>query len=200
MARAPEQRPSRPAHIVWNHRWEHDKSPDDFFAALYALDDAGESFRLSVVGESFDDVPPVFEEARRRLAGRIENFGYLPHRDDYAKVLLDADIVVSTARNEFFGMSVMEACYAGCYPVLPNRLAYPGVFPAEFLYDSRRDLIDRLRTLAVSPPPRNAARHIAGQYCWPRMAQDYAELLAETGRRRSKRVAPGPARYPSPKQ
>jgi glycosyltransferase involved in cell wall biosynthesis len=181
LAHQPEPNPPRPLHIIWNHRWEHDKNPEAFFDAVYALADAGERFRVSVIGESFEDVPAVFAQARERLADRIEHFGYLLHRGDYAKALVEADVVVSTARNEFFGMSVLEACYAGCYPVLPRRLAYPHLFPDEFLYDSQRELVDRLRTLVAAPPVRNAARRIAERYSWPKMAPAYAELLAEVG-------------------
>jgi len=180
LAHLPERDPSQPLHIVWNHRWEHDKNPEDFFDAVYALAEAGERFRVSVIGESFEDVPGLFAQARERLADRIEHFGYLLHRDEYAKALVEADVVVSTARNEFFGMSVLEACYAGCYPILPRRLAYPHLFPDEFLYDSQRDLIDRLRAMIATPPRRNAARRIAERYSWPRMAPDYARLLGET--------------------
>ena len=34
--------------ILWNHRWEYDKDPESFFAALYLLADEGVDFRLAV--------------------------------------------------------------------------------------------------------------------------------------------------------
>jgi glycosyltransferase involved in cell wall biosynthesis len=47
-----EQEPvaTGPLRIVWNHRWEWDKGPDQLFNALYNLKDAGLDFRLSVLG------------------------------------------------------------------------------------------------------------------------------------------------------
>ena len=49
----------KPLHVVWNHRWEHDKDPDTFFHVLIDLHNAHIPFALSVLGESFDEVPQV---------------------------------------------------------------------------------------------------------------------------------------------
>lgn len=125
-------------HIVWAARWEHDKNPDDFFAALRRLKRAGEVFRLSVVGESFRNVPPVFTEARTEFAHEIEQWGFLPSHADYLTLLQSADIFVSTAVHEFFGISAAEAILSGCVPVLPRRLAYPELVGdrSHLLYDN----------------------------------------------------------------
>ena len=55
---------------------------------------------------------------------RIEAVGPFG-RDRYLDYLHRADIVVSCARHDFFGLGVAEAMAAGCIPVLPNALAYP---------------------------------------------------------------------------
>jgi len=124
-------------HILWVGRWEHDKDPDGFFAALKKLKKRGVRFRLSVLGESFERVPDCFATAKKRFADEIVRWGYQDTRADYEAALRDADVVVSTARHEFFGIAIVEAVMAGCFPVLPRRLAYPEVFGEDerFFYD-----------------------------------------------------------------
>ena len=39
--------------------------------------------------------------------------------------------MVSTAWQEFFGVSVCEAIYCGCVPILPDRLNYPNLITEE---------------------------------------------------------------------
>jgi glycosyltransferase involved in cell wall biosynthesis len=167
--------------ILWAARWEHDKDPDCFFRSLYRLQEQGCHFRLSVLGESFGDVPACFDEARRRLADRIDHWGYLPDREDYRQALRAADVVVSTARHEFFGIATVEAAVAGCYPVLPNRLAYPEVFGCEpgCLYDgTEAGLVQRLLelsprairgTLACDAQRLTAA---LARFLWPDVAEE----------------------------
>jgi len=126
-----------PLKILWAARWEHDKDPDAFFAALKKLKKRGIDFRLRVLGESFEHVPECFATAQKRFADHIDHWGYLPSRQAYEKALQTSDVIVSTARHEFFGLSVVEAVAAGCFPVLPRRLAYPEVFGNDdrFYYD-----------------------------------------------------------------
>ncbi|MBN1605203.1 MAG: DUF3524 domain-containing protein [Polyangiaceae bacterium] len=146
----PEPRPrSGPLRLLWAARWEHDKAPETLFAALEELRRQGVDFRVNVIGESFADVPDVFAQARRDLAAHIDRWGYQRPRAEYEATLRESDVVVSTARHEFFGLSVMEAVSAGCVPVLPDRLVYPELFPKSALYDGTiRGLVDRLAELA----------------------------------------------------
>ena len=112
----------RPLRIVWPHRWEHDKNPESFFDALFKLQDEEDlDFRVSVLGQSFEDVPEIFQEAKTRLGPKIVHFGRLESRADYFEVLRSSDVVVSTANHEFFGVAVLEAAASGCFPILPNR-------------------------------------------------------------------------------
>jgi len=117
--------------ILWNHRWEYDKAPGLMFQALYDLMEDGVGFRLAMAGPNQGVPTAEFKQARERLGGRIVQWGKLEDDCEYADLLLNADIVVSTALHEFFGTSVVEAMYCGCRPVLPARLSYPELVPEE---------------------------------------------------------------------
>jgi glycosyltransferase involved in cell wall biosynthesis len=149
-------REAGPARILWAARWEHDKNPEDFFEALKILKSRGVQFRISVIGERFRDAPETFEWARHDFAEHIDRWGYQESRKEYEDALVQADILVSTAKHEFFGVTAVEAILAGAYPVLPKRLAYPEILGLgddksadEFFYDgSVTDLANKLAALA----------------------------------------------------
>ena len=170
---------TRPPLILWNQRWEYDKRPDRFFQLLYRLEETGHNFRLALAGENFRNVPGEFEEAKTRLAHRIEHWGFLPSRSDYLALLREADLVVSTADHEFFGISILEAVQAGVFPLLPNRLSYPELIPPDLhaacLYENEDDLyvkaVARLAMPRQAPP--SLRRAVQERYSWPVVAESY---------------------------
>ncbi len=186
--RRDKQRVPGPARILWVGRWEHDKNPEDFFQALKHLKEKGIDFRLSVLGEQFRDSPEVFARAKDYFAEHIDRWGYLQSRDEYRRVLCDADIVVSTANHEFFGIGIVEAIAAGACPILPDRLAYPEIVggieadgadePNEFFYDGTvNGLVEKLQSHIASLETEGLRPHETGNgqsamrlYCWPRRA------------------------------
>ena len=134
-----------PIHIVWAARWEHDKNPLGLFEILSGIKNSGIEFQVSVVGEQFRNVPQAFHEIEKEFQTQISHWGFLPSREDYERVLKSADVFLSTADHEFFGLAAVEAMLAGAYPILPNRLAYPEVvrhagIEAGF-YDSNDDAV-----------------------------------------------------------
>ena len=174
--------------ILWNHRWEYDKDPPAFFHALYTLAEEGLDFGLVLLGESFRKQPGEFLEARRLLGERILQFGYAEDPLDYARWLWQSDIVVSTAIHEFFGAAVVEACYCGCFPILPRRLSYPELVPAGMhaacLYEGPEGLVDRLREaiLDVESVRSGVLRTHTAQYDWQQMAPLYDKQMEEVER------------------
>lgn len=111
--------------ILWNHRWEYDKRPKQFFSALFKMKEKGIKFKLIVLGERNEMIPASFDEAKERLADEIIHWGYTESFEEYAMWLWKADILPVTSKQDFFGGSVVEAMYCNCFPLLPNRLAYP---------------------------------------------------------------------------
>lgn len=119
--------------IIWNHRWEYDKNPDDFFKLLFDLKDRGVKFELVVLGEKYKKNPPIFDEAKSRLSDEIIHFGYLESIEEYKSWLLRADIIPITSNQDFFGESLVQAMMCNCYPLIPDRLAFKEHFPEEEL-------------------------------------------------------------------
>ncbi|MHC4782867.1 MAG: tRNA-queuosine alpha-mannosyltransferase domain-containing protein [Planctomycetota bacterium] len=197
-----------PTRILWAARWEHDKNPEDFFAALKILKEKGLDFRLNVIGEQFGDQPEVFDWASDYFAEHIDHWGYQSSRTEYNEALAESDIVVSTAHHEFFGIGMLEAIAAGCFPLLPQRLSYPTIIqslvedPGErevFLYDGTvKDLAKRLermvsiQTYHTQHPADSieGARAMAefampterlDNYYWPHRAKQMDQALLDLG-------------------
>ncbi len=120
-----------PLRIAWAARWEHDKGPETFFAAISLLDDREVDFELAVMGETFRESPGVFAMSRERFADRITAWGYQAERTGYEQRLATSDVFVSTAAHEFFGIAAVEAALAGAVALLPRALSYPEVFANE---------------------------------------------------------------------
>ncbi|TKJ32517.1 MAG: glycosyl transferase family 1 [Planctomycetes bacterium B3_Pla] len=181
--------------ILWAARWEHDKNPEDFFEAIGILRARNVPFRISVIGQSFRDRPAVFEKARHDFQDHIDLWGYQRSREDYEHALCEADVVVSTANHEFFGIGVLEAVAAGAYPFVPNRLSYPEILglghirgAEQFFYDgTASDLADKLSQLAArietGPlwPPLVTPAILTDSLKWRNLGRRYDDAFEKLG-------------------
>jgi len=171
--------------VLWNHRWEYDKNPDEFFDALRAARSSGADFDIALLGESFDDIPECFAKAEAEFGDRIVQFGFIEDRAEYAQWLWKADILPVTCHQHFFGGSVIEAMYCGCFPLLPYRLAFPEIFPPEVrfacFYKDTRDLVERLVNAVreVEQVRKVNFRDVAKRYDWRRLAPMYDACLQD---------------------
>ncbi len=177
------ERSSGPPLIVWNHRWEADKNPTEFLRALHKLADAGIEFRVALVGENFSREPTEFEAARDRLGARVVHYGFIEAFATYARLLWQADFVVSSAYQDFFGGAIAEAIYCGCVPLLPRRLNYPALVPETehrvCTYHGDGGLHPLLRrhlTESISINVDALRAHVA-QFDWSKMAPRYDKVL-----------------------
>jgi glycosyltransferase involved in cell wall biosynthesis len=174
-----------PLCIVWPHRWEHDKDPSTFFSVLLELERSHSvSFSLIVLGESYGEHPPIFAEALSQLSpNSIRHWGFAQSRADYEHLLSQGDVVVSTAQHEFFGVAMLEACRAGCVPLVPDRLAYKELYPNEqHRYRTRTQLLKKLKEYCqhVDYVRQRAPKRETNEFEWeknPNIREQYQQLF-----------------------
>ena len=154
--------------IVWYQRWEYDKAPEELFRALEALRDQGVGFRLAVAGSGATLPSEGFVRARAALADRVVRWGRLEDRA------------------EFFGVAVLEAIYCGCRPVLPRRLSYPELIPAdahgEVLY-GEGDLVGALTRALAAPRAwsEDWQRTWVARFDWGSLKRRYDDVIGQCG-------------------
>ena len=168
--------------ILWNHRWEYDKNPERFFETLFTLHEHGIDFRLAVLGESFSNMPPIFQKAKEVLAEKIVHWGYVESEKEYAEWLWKADLLPVTSKQDFFGASVVEAMYCNVVPFLPKRLAYsehiPETYHPTFFYDEE-DFTAKLqkRIMDVKYLRAMNTQQWVEKYDWKNIVVVYDELM-----------------------
>lgn len=178
-----------PLHLVWAARWEHDKNPAQFLEILKQLRVREFEFQLSVLGQGYTNVPREFATIADMFATEIRHWGFQSSRDDYLRILAEADVFLSTASHEFFGLSAVEAICCGCIPLLPNRLVYPewlhtDVKPdrRQFLYESVDQAVEFIvalpqsDVLSVATELTNECRQ---QYAWSGRADAMDALIVD---------------------
>lgn len=179
----PKQKQAAPPLIAWNHRWEYDKNPKDFFSALEALDEQGLDYSLVLLGENFRRRPSEFSRAQKKLAGKIKHAGFVKDFKEYAGWLHAADLLPVTSDQDFFGISIVEAVACSCYPLLPNRLSYPELFPPEkwgrHFYKNFEELVEKL-AWSISHIGQIREADLASKvmhFDWKTLAPRYDDIL-----------------------
>lgn len=179
-----ESQPENAPLVLWNHRWEFDKAPETFASVIGKLAAEGVPFRLAIAGEPGDNPSLALVELAAQHADRVEHLGFVEQRDAYGRLLWESDVVVSTTRHEFFGVGMVEALYAGCLPIAPNRYNYPALVPEAFhhdcLYDGVHQLEEKLRAALTRPARDRAPFHkSAARFGWPVVAKQWDSALDE---------------------
>ncbi|MCG8473205.1 MAG: DUF3524 domain-containing protein [Desulfobacterales bacterium] len=185
------EKQKEPPLFIWNHRWSFDKN---FAATLHALEvlaRKGLDFKVALLGESGGGkAEEPFHRAADVLGDRVVHKGYCDTRSAYLWWLKKGSVVLSSAIQENFGISVVEAMAHGCTPLVPDRLAYPEVVPSfcqgEGLYKSQRDYISKLEGLLT------CGRGTSGQdlfeamqpYGWKHLAPMYDAVFDDLVKRR----------------
>lgn len=166
--------------LVWNHRWSQDKDPEALFAALSELIGQGVDSEIAVLGKKSGQPPAVFKRAAELLGERLVHIGPVEDRREYWRWLFWADVCISTALQEYQGLAVAEAAWAGCRPLVPDALVYPQLYPPELRY-APGDLTSRLAALAARPElvRQGDYRSLVEHMTWPNLRPAWRSLLEE---------------------
>jgi len=181
-----ERKTPKPPIILWNHRWENDKNPEEFFNILELLSSNGVEFQLIVLGEEFKKEMICFSKARKNLKKHILQFGFTQSFKDYAKWLWQADILPVTSNQDFFGCSIMEAVYCQTIPLFPKRLTYPELYSINnnlhLFYEGSDGLIEKLTHVIqnIEGLRKQNYQAIAAKYDWSVMTKVYDREFVRT--------------------
>ena len=169
--------------ILWNHRWEYDKNPKDFFAALDYVDKLGLDFNLSLLGENFSQSPVEFELAKKKYGDKVLHYGFLKSIKEYEEAVSQAHILPVTSNQDFFGISTAEAVFAGLHPLLPKRLAFPEIYKVdknpEIFYDNQNQLQEKLAFLLQNPDALQEYSHLISPFDWQKKIIEYDNLFED---------------------
>lgn len=146
--------------IVFPHRFHWEKGADTFLTMAlevgYRLPDAQFLITSARSGDfpqaDRPDIADLYHETKRLLGDRLRFVSNLSKSEFYT-LLSAARIVWSSSLQENFGYSIIESCTLGATPVLPRRVAYPEMYPEEYLYSSEKIAYDMVVDYFRTPKP-----------------------------------------------
>ncbi len=109
--------------VVFPHRLAPEKAPGEF-------DKIEEHFRASY---------PELDHVRF-----IKSKDVCKNKDSYYELLKRAKVAVSTARQETFGIAMVEAYNSWAWPIVPNRLSYKEIFEHDCRYIDLKEAADKI--------------------------------------------------------
>ena len=169
--------------LLWNHRWEHDKNPDDFMNVIGALDIKKLDFKCILLGKNKQKKSGYFDKFVNHFSHRIIHAGYCENFEEYASYLWQADICPITSIQDFFGISIAEAVYCNTLPLLPNRLSYPEIYNNNnnLFYKDKNELISKLEKLIINKDSIHTKKikELIQKFDWTNMINDYDNLFKD---------------------
>jgi glycosyltransferase involved in cell wall biosynthesis len=179
--------------VVYNHSPVASKNPAEFIEVIgkvMARYEVDVLFTRSFKGEQVNGSVEL-RELRRQFDDRVI-LGDDLNLKDYFRALWMADIQVSTAQHESFGIATLEAMYTENCCLLPTRGSYPEICSgnSEILYKSIDDLERRLSYFIERPEEarrvggalRNEARRYSERVVIPLVVDVLDEMLIKNHR------------------
>jgi glycogen(starch) synthase len=169
--------------FIFVGRFNHDKGPDQFVAALEKLHRDGRQFSALMIGDG--EKMEACRQIIRRSPGlekKISFAGAITDRSEVARLMNHSKVLVVPNRwEEPFGMVFLEGLACGCRLVATNSGALQEISGgyARFVEKGNIDaLADMMQAEALLPPQNSpATAAYLATYHWNKIAGQYLELL-----------------------
>jgi len=89
--------------------------------------------------KSFDILKMCLQDTDPDIAC-VKTFDVCKSKDEYYQELMKHKLAVSFADQETWGIAMQECVFAGCLPLVPDRLSYSEMYLEEFKYDPGTDV------------------------------------------------------------
>jgi hypothetical protein len=99
--------------------------------------------------------PELFDELKCNLPNKdwscVSTFDQAKTKDDYYNILESSCIAVSFSDQETWGIAMIEAVFADCLPLVPDKLSYQEMYLSCFKYKTIGDFYKKLKTMIFNP-------------------------------------------------
>ena len=165
--------------ILWNHRWSWDKGADAFVKFVGDVLDAELPASFVILGEGFERRPDGWDAMQDKLGSRCLQWGYASSRDEYVRWLWRSDVAPVHPKQEYFGLSVVEAMRCEVIPWVPNAHAYPETTPEHHPHVAAQEWLQALREKqwAQWPVSPEAYRRKAMEFDWQHLGNRVVQMV-----------------------
>ena len=95
--------------------------------------------------------PQDFDHLREVVQKHLPNVNFIKTMElwegdkaEYYRLLKESSVAVSFADQETWGIAMQEAVFAGCYPLVPDRLSYRELYDSKFRFNTMDEAIGKV--------------------------------------------------------
>lgn len=172
-----ERKLNAPPVLLWNHRWDHDKGPDRFYNLLQNLEAHGHDFQLILTGPQSPASQPELLQIKRAFGHKIIHMGYAESKEAYRSLLRRSDFIIHDPRQEYFGISVLEAMSEGVIPILRRGHAYDAWIHPDLSFEHLEESIQIFQKFSDLEKWRSWSIATSKRFSQKVIMEHYAEYL-----------------------
>lgn len=142
----PQSKKDKSYDVVFPHRLELDKGVDEFIEIVRDMKEV--KFLVTCPQEEYAISKNQYHIQLKKH--KNVSFVYNQNYNQHLQTLSRCKIVLSCARQENFGYSVLKSIKCGAIPLVPNRLCYPEMYKRVHRYNNKKESLDKIMEVLKS--------------------------------------------------